>query len=257
MKWNDWNLIAFGFVMGSVSAGTLEASLNSKVFVGNDGRLQWETLVTGITALLAALLTIMFLNRQIRQTAILAKDQRQRQARSARAVLPFALSELEQYTRVCIKGLYDLRPYFQSADPLDLSQINKCLSAWPSPRLPEDVLSVFKECVEFSDKAPALAASTLIGKLQVQKSRLTEYASRLRLQHFLPPSTIDLAIGDAAEVFARGSRLFPFARGYTVPAFDVSRDDVYKALSDAGCFDSYEEIGVLADRWERESIWLD
>jgi len=27
MKWNDCNLIAFGFVMGAISAGTLEASL--------------------------------------------------------------------------------------------------------------------------------------------------------------------------------------------------------------------------------------
>jgi hypothetical protein len=215
----------------------------------------WQALIAGGAALLAAVVTTVVLICQIRQTAHHADDQRQRRARAALAVLPLALSELQQYARTCIRGLYELRPYFQHNGSLDRAQADKCLSAWPSPRLPEDVLSVLKEFIQFSDKAPAEAASTLIRRLQVQQSRLTEYASRLRLlNHPLPLGTIDLAIGDTAEVFARVGKLFSFSRDYPVHAFDVGRDDVYRALSDAGCFDSDQVIGALADKWKRECL---
>ena len=52
MKWNECNLIAFGFVLGGVTVGTYGVALHldSKWFLGTDGRLQWETLVTGIGA---------------------------------------------------------------------------------------------------------------------------------------------------------------------------------------------------------------
>jgi hypothetical protein len=98
----------------------------------------------------------------------------------------------------------------------------------------------------------------LIHRLQVQMSRLNEYASRVRLNHSLPVGTIDLAIGDAAEVFARVSGVFPFSRGYPVQTFDVGRDNIYKALSDAGYFDfdSSPLIGELADKWEIETLAL-
>ncbi len=217
----------------------------------------WQTLSAGGAALLAAGVTTIVLICQIRQTAHHADDQRQRRARAALAVLPLALSELQQYARSCIRALYELRPYFQHHGSLDRAQADKCLSAWPSPRLPEDVLSVLKEYIEFSDKAPVEAASTLIRRLQVQQSRLTEYASRLRLLDHppLPLSTIDLAIGDTAELFARVGRLFLFSRDCPVQAFDVCRDDVYRALSDAACFDGDQVIiGALADTWKRESL---
>ena len=61
-------------------------------------------------------------------------------------------------------------------------------------------------------------------------------------------STIDLAIGDTAELFARVGKLFLFLRDCPVQAFDVGRDDVYRALSDAGCFDNDQVIiGALAN----------
>jgi hypothetical protein len=210
----------------------------------------WQTLIAGVLALLAAAGTIVVLRFQIRQTSKLADDRRRRRERAALAVLPLALSELQQYARNWLSGLYELRPYFQHSDSLDRAQADKCLSAWPSPRLPENVLSVLKEYIEFTDTAPAESASTLIRKLQVQQSRMREYEARLRLLHpQLPLSTIDLAIGNAAEVFARAGILLTLSRGYPVHTFDVGRDNVYRALLDVGGFDI---SGELADTWERE-----
>jgi hypothetical protein len=80
----------------------------------------WQTLIAGGAALLAAVVTIVVLNCQIHQTRKLANDQRRRRERASLAVLPLALSELQQYARACIRGLYHLRPYFQPNGSLDL-----------------------------------------------------------------------------------------------------------------------------------------
>lgn len=226
MKWNDWNLITCGFVFGAVTAATAcvmaaPPPLPTKLFLGNDGRLQWETLLTGFAALASAWFTISALRKQIRQTRELADEQRGRRARAALTVLPLALSEIEQYALSCIKGLCDLRRYFRADGALDQSQADACRSAWPFPRLPEDGLVVLKECVEFVDDAPAEAMSRLIRHLQVQKSRLRDYGSRLNLAR--PPEIVNIdlglvdhAIGDAAELSARVSTIFPFSRGYLI-----------------------------------------
>jgi hypothetical protein len=122
MKWNDCNLIAFGFVMGGVSGCVLEAALPSKLFLDPDGRLQWETLFTGVVAIVAALSTTRSLRPQIHQTQELADDRRRRRARAARATLPLALSQLAQYAISGIKELYDLRTYFRADGSLDRIQ---------------------------------------------------------------------------------------------------------------------------------------
>jgi hypothetical protein len=66
MKWNDCNLIIFGIVMGAVLGATvLEAlALPNTLYLGSNGRLQWETLITGFAAVLAAGGTIFMLNRK-------------------------------------------------------------------------------------------------------------------------------------------------------------------------------------------------
>lgn len=221
----------------------------------------WQTLITGIAALLAAVVTIVVLNCQIRETRERANDQRQRRERAARAVLPLALAELQQYARACIRGLYDLRPYFQPHGSLDQAQVDKCRSAWPSPSLPDDVLSALKEWIEFSDKVPAEAASTLIRRLQVQKSHLAEYPSRICLNISLPLTPLTLGtvyyvIGKSAEIFTRVGMLLRFTRGHPVHTFDVIRNNVYQALSNSGCFDfdRVHVIGEIADKWETDTL---
>jgi len=66
----------------------------------------WQTLIAGGLALLVAGVTTVVLVCQIRQTAHHADDQRQRRARAVLTVLRLALSELQQYARACISGLY-------------------------------------------------------------------------------------------------------------------------------------------------------
>jgi hypothetical protein len=232
MKRNECNLIAFGFVLGVVTAGTYAAALHldSKWFLGTDERLQWETLVTGIGAVVAAFFTVRRLQEQITQTQKLADDQRQRLARAARATLPLALSQLAQYATSCIKGLYDLRPYFRTHSADDLAQRAQKCAVWELPLLSDNVFNSLKECVEVIDDEPAQAIVALIGHIQIQRSRLEGYISRARLNdptHLVAFSNIEHAMYDAAEIHARTSTLFPFSRGYPPQAPWPSHTNVY------------------------------
>jgi hypothetical protein len=259
MKWNECNLIAFGFVLGGVTAGTFWGAfhLNSKWFLGTDGRLQWETLVAGIGAAVAAFFTVRRLREQITHTQTLAEDQRQRRARAARATLPLALSQLAQYATSCIKGLHDLRPYFRAVHSAnDLAQRGHKCTAWELPLLSDNVFNSLKECIEVIDDEPAQAIVALIGHIQIQRSRLEEYISRARLNdptHLVTLSNIEHAMYDAAEIHARTSTLFPFSRGYPAGSLAVTRERVYEALSLSGCFDDYGDISALSDQWQRET----
>jgi hypothetical protein len=259
MKWNVCNLIAFGFVMGGVSAGVLEAVLllDSKIFISAEGRLQWETLVTGLVAAAAAFFTVRGLREQIHQTQKLANDGRQRRARAARATLPLALSQLAQYATSCIKELYDLRPYFRAGGSEARAQREERFAAWILPPLSENILTSLKECIEFEKDEPAQAITSLICHLQIQRSRLMEYISRARLNNGVDHSLLDNiehAMWDAAEVHARTSTLFPFSRGYPAGSFAVTRERVYEALSLAGCFENDDDISTLTDKWQRETL---
>lgn len=258
MKWNDCNLIAFGFVMGMVSAGTLATVLpfSRTLFLGNDGRLQWETLVTGLFALVAAFITALYLRKQIHQTQTLADDRRRRRERAALATLPLALSELSEYAIACINELYAVRPYFEKGADIDISEKQQKLAAWTLPMLSENILPSLKECIEFADGSPAQAMIALIRHLQIQRTRLRDYISRARGDNpsrILLLANIESGMYNAAEIYARASTLFPFARGYPTTAFTVTSKRVHEALSLAGCFDDYDYISVLTAKWQREA----
>jgi ABC-type nickel/cobalt efflux system permease component RcnA len=68
----------------------------------------WQTLVTGIIALVGAWWTVRGIRSQIKQTIEFERDQHEREERAARSVLPMALSEIAQYAIDCIKLL---KPY--------------------------------------------------------------------------------------------------------------------------------------------------
>lgn len=227
---------------------------SKRLFLGSDGRVEWETLVTGIVAVLVAALTVRKLSEQIRQTERLAADQRKRRARAARAMLPLALSEIADYATACIQGLYALHSCFRPNGALNQPQVEGSLAAWTSPRLPENVLFLLKECIEFSDDGPAEAMAELVRHFQVQNSRILDNISRIRLNdgvHLVLWANIEQDIQDAAELYARASVLFPFSKGSASQASDLGRQLIHNALMVAGCFNNLGEIDALSDRWER------
>ncbi len=136
---------------------------------------------------------------------------------------------------------------------LDQAQAEDDPRKWTVPRLPDNVLSVLKECIEFSEDDQAKGLIDLVCQFQKQNRRLIDDIAMIRLndvRRLLLWANIEESIVDAAELYARASVLFPFAKGKTNQIFDIKRNLIYNACFVSGCFETLEEIDRLADRWE-------
>ncbi len=71
---------------------------------------KYQTLIAGLLALLGAWWTVRKLSEQIRQTAIIETDRRERRNLAARTVMPAALSALIDYATSCLKFLDQFQP---------------------------------------------------------------------------------------------------------------------------------------------------
>jgi hypothetical protein len=258
MKWNDWNLIIFGGVMGVVIGGVavaaILADIPAKLFLGNDGRLQWETLVTGLSALAAAAWTVRKLSQQIRLTEKIENDHRRRRERAARALLPLALAEFVDYATACMTSFRGLARYLPLDGGFDRETAAEAASRWITPKLSENALIVLRECTELADDAPAEAIGGLLRQYQVQRARMENNIYRLRVNgqgHIITRLNVDQAIRDAAEIYGRTAILYPFARTGRLERSKVESQDIRTALVLALGFDD-PEIERLTGLWRDE-----
>lgn len=171
----------------------------------------WQTLIAGILALGAALLTVKRMNyqnalqeRAIQEAAVRFNDQSERRTWAYRAKLIDTIDLLSNYTDLCIQRL-----------------TGRSLHLEPSP---PDV-KMIQESIEYLDPQSAKAMFQIVAKLQVQWARLRPYLSE--------PHEAEWAyrIYDAIELKALVDRVFPYVRNTTETAQGgpVSRAELAKA----------------------------
>jgi len=166
----------------------------------------YQTLISGLLAVVGAITTVFFINRQIRQANSQETERRRRSDFAARAMMPAALSELCQYSQKCASALV---PLIENAPT---TQVSVSASIRDFPAIPDDALLVLRECIEFGSEAVAENIADLIRKLQVQSSRLGgEVWLSESGNTIVPPILIDCVL-DALEIYARSTSLFPYAR---------------------------------------------
>ncbi len=210
---------------------------------------QWQTLLAGIGALVAAVFTIRKMQAQINQAAEFQKDQLRRESRAARIVLPLALSEITEYSIKCIKLLEPYAP--AKGDGPTLSSDTK-----PLP-LPNSIFDTMKEVARTEDAAIADSVGEIISWLQIQHSRL-ENLIRLvseRSTKRISRHEAQDAILDAAELYALSARLFPYARSLQPEHNEDFRTKLKNALIIAGIVDvDRSEFPELIDRRQNPSL---
>lgn len=189
---------------------------------------QWQTLLAGLLALAGAWWTVRAIRAQIAQTAQLEKVRNEREERAARAVLPMALSELSQYSVDCIKLL---EPHVPSSGASPEIPPDKTV-----PRIPEAILKPMQSCARCADPIVADQIQQMLGWLQIQHARLEGLIQRARQRS---PQEIWIAEGvgsimDAAELHARCSDLFHYARGSTPDPNQTFEQKLHNALLLAG-----------------------
>lgn len=170
---------------------------------------RYQTFIAGFFALVGAFLTVSAIGRQIAQVDRHEREAADRKAYLARSILPATLSELADYINVCFSVIDSFRQNFAQHGGRHSSFI-----AIQMPRVPAETLVNLRETVEHDDRLTAALVADLMAALQIFQARLRGTHSSLigRRNSIVVNYTFDSHIVDAAEIQARISLLFPYAR---------------------------------------------
>lgn len=172
----------------------------------------WQTLITGLLALLAAIPTVYLLHRQINLSERHERTRRETSEAAARAVLPLTLSAIIDYTEQSSNTLHTL---YQGRDDEVIPERIRTIDI---PQVPESAIGSLQSMIEASTNREVVKViSKLIQKIQIQNSRMNsvvyqERAARPNSINLVTASNIEQHIIDSAIIHAFASSLFGYAR---------------------------------------------
>ena len=188
----------------------------------------WQTLVSGMLAVGAALWTVFTLRQQINEqkaqteaVAIRHRELLERKHRAARSQLPLTLSSICEYASNCI-GFF-----METEESL--------------PPTIDPAVASLEKVVEYADADSADALIRLAGHYQVHNARLQPLEGS---DSFLFKVE---RIYDAAVLYAYAERSFPYARGEEkfINSRPLSREEVDRALRIAVGFGTSVDLTPL------------
>lgn len=202
----------------------------------------YQTLIAGLVALAGAWWGVRALNMQMRQAEITENQRLERRRTAARVTLSFALSAISEYAEVCVNQLEYL--------------IGKCdedgglpaeVEVPSLPPVPIDALAALRDMTEAAHSDERSALAELLAKVQIQHSRIGSLiGDRRRTGRIVVERNLQDYLLDSAELYARASSLFGFARGTAgMPDATIDSADFHSALHNMGIFDDdelYERI---------------
>ena len=220
-----------------------------------DKLYEWQTLVAGSLAILAALVGGAFLRGQMAQIER-HETERQRQRRAAAlAVAPLALDTLLLFESDCAAALRNLH-----GTAKDQVVSHSVLQAFKPPIFPDDIIQLLQRVVETGGTDLGNEVATILSELQIQRARLRSiksgnvYNERLLVLR----SNIEQYIIDSAVVHARASHLLSHARSSIVPGTRLMcSDDVTLSLNLFG-FDTnnFPRVhSIIASRYRPNRPW--
>jgi len=177
---------------------------------------EWQTLITGILAILAAFIGGHFITQQIQQTERLAKDREERELAAARSMLPMHLAYMIDHVRQQGKALMRLRRACGSTTGLSRDAFSH--ETYPAVQLvPPQTASFFENMVLKARSADRAKFAEILAEVQVSDSRLTDMRERYLEQNsssisIITMSQLDSFILQLADIHARCESLFEYAR---------------------------------------------
>lgn len=191
---------------------------------------KWQTLISGILALVAAVWTVCVLKRQINLSERHERTRRETSEAAARAVLPLTLSAIINYARQSSNTLYALYKNREG------EVITERMQTIELPPIPESAIGSLQSMIEAStNQAVVKVIAKIIGKIQIQNSRIRsvvheEQAVRPNHVSLVTARNIEDYIIDSAIIFAFAESLFDYARLQSETPEEVKWSNVSRAL---------------------------
>ena len=207
---------------------------------------KWQTLVAGVLALAAGIITVAAIYCQTRSHEREARERRERLVRAYRASLSDDLAAIINYATESGRAIHEMLKL--PSRPLDMAALKV-------PSLDPKVLDHLRLMIENHDPRSGEVLADLIGCYQVQHDRLAG-----EIDSYNPPSmkalealdpggrvswrwNIVFLVPKTVELHVRASQLFGYARRETEtiapPVFDDQ--SVSAALLQSGLFDLLDE----------------
>lgn len=238
--------LPMGVVLGASCFGT------ALTFFGSEGTNEWiyryQSLVGAIVAVFTGswvvLATVKASNRQIETSQKATNDQiqsalsveRERRAdrlRGARAVLPFALTEIVDYCETAAAELASLRDQ-DANNPKDKSITVLISGSFTAPRYPAAVLQRITDVIESAPNEAASSLGELLVAIQICHSTLKGLEERLPDPGaVLTKRHLNTYIMQICALYARASRCFPFGRFAceTISNSPLDQSEVYSSAN--------------------------
>ena len=182
------------------------------LFIGQaDLVYSYQTLITGIMALAAAIATIHELRKQTQQSQKIENERLERKVRASRAQMNDAISALISYTEECFNALYITRTNL----PRQL----------PPP--PTEQTQIFKNALEYLDGETADAVFEFVTTYQTHRARIEGWLNRN--SHSNDYEWQERVL-DTAELNWLATRMFDYARNKS-PAISCRAATVSEMMS--------------------------
>jgi hypothetical protein len=223
---------------------------------------QWQTLFAGLLALVAAIVSVKYLRKQINQTEQLEAKRRARKLAAIRASGPLALAAIADYAEGCVKVLTDV--YRQCGeDPGVTGASGIKIPALPS--LPKDTVTLFSEFIEYSESPDADLIEELMRDMQVMQTRMSKLSLDIQNPNMTTTKTyIEGNLIRVGAIHARGAAAFKFFRRMSeaLPTADITWAQIKSALRSLDVDENrYPEVYARLDRRAEQSsgpkLWAD
>lgn len=215
----------------------------------------WQALIAGILALIAALIAANKVQKQIIQSETHEQERRLRHFNAVRASLPLALSGMCAYA---LKMMHELRMLHRF---MRKPAAKFPPSSFNPPLTPSDLVKPLQDMIEaIPDSNVINLISEIIGEIQVLSSRVFSMTDTEESKYsVIDKRNINVYIVQAARVYALTVSLFEFARReQETGPIRVGWDEVTKALNIANIReDDFPELfSHLENRSQRTtSAW--
>lgn len=178
---------------------------------------RWQTLNSGMIALLAAMLAIYAAQHT-------ENARRQRELIAARALLPLALSDLHKY---CIELAMFIKAEYQEWSKNRPSEVLTTDNKVPD-RPAAWVFDAFKNCMIHTNENEAKFMASILSEAQIINSRLHDYKNK---NHLIMESTFSGYSNYLCNTHAKLARMFKYSREHTpLLTEDITNEERHNSI---------------------------
>ncbi len=178
--------------------------------------MQWQTLITGIIALIASVITVSIIRKQIKQSDKHYKDNIDRKHRAIKSGLCLAINEISSYSEDCFRVLCELADHANNFEDESWEIFIQSFDE-PLPTFPTSSFDLLRDAIESSPIEDSKKLAKVISYGQVQKARFEDHLDNILYGRknrviLIDTTQVQDQMCYAAALYSACDWMFPYVR---------------------------------------------